>query len=612
MKNILILPLNKDSDFCDFVDENNEFQGNYNNITEAVTKYLIYKLQNENQTLDYIFSFIKNEDLERGNYEKFKNIFPQIPADYIVLTNGLIKENLSLAPEMIDKIIDYKNSVNDDINISINLTDEFEFNSVINSLIQLIKYNDLKINYLTYSNTKIYPHIIEEVSEITDIHSLIKGADEFFSLGSSDKISEFFSHNTPNENITNLIEKMTGFSETLKICGSYNAVQKAAKDLADAVDNYEKSLDVKLNNLLDKTQKLSAELKNCENFETAEDVLKKLNDAIEEYKEALNKKEPVNVNEYYFSKLLPKIKYEYDAILPKENLKQSPIDIIRWSLKTGFIQQAVVFFTEWIPEFLVNEKYIEVNKNIKEECQRKGQNFSSWTVYFFRAYQVRVTQTQPTQKKLTIDEIKEIFKTHSNNLSAIRKAVYGRYEKLDDFLTKMHGFSSHCQKDTVKNILELSQKHLIRKLIEFTKNPNLSYETYVQVIFKNVTNVENNLTSRLSSLSDKNLKEMFDLKDEYNDNEKKPTDNQSRAEIMNYLIENNLMTVNLPKDNFLNFVDNYELIVQYFRNKMAHAVLNNKAILKQDEFVKRIEDSLNLIEVKTKAEPVWLLGTSQE
>jgi len=605
MKNILILALNKDIDFCDFADENNTFQGNYNNITEAVTKYIINKLQNENKTLDYIFAFVKNEDLERGNYEKFKNIFPQIPTDYIVLNNDLIKENLSLAPEMLDKIIDYKNSVNDDINISINLSDGFEFNSVINSLIQLIKYNDLKISCLTYANTKIYPHTIEEVSEITDINSLINGADEFFSLGSSDKIQEFFAQNASNENITNLIEKMAGLSETLKVCGSYNAVQKAAKDLADAVVDYEKSLDVKLNNLLDKTQKLSAELKNCENFETAEDVLKKLNDAIEEYKEALNKKEPVNVNEYYFSKLLPKIKYEYDAILPKENLKQSPIDIIRWSIKTGFIQQAVVFFTEWIPEFLVNEKYIEVNKNIMEECQRKGQNFSSWTVHFFRAYQAKIPI-----KSLTYDEVKKLFKSNNNDFDAIIKAINGKCKKLEDFLISIRDFSQNCGDNGSDKILVLPKENLIRKLIEMTQNKNLSFEEYVKKIFTDTKKLEYNLTIRLyNHLSKAGFKNFFDIGDESQNIAK---DNPSRAEIMNYLIENNLMTVNMPKENFLNFVDNYELIVQYFRNKMAHAVLNNKAILKQDEFVKRIEDSLDLIEEKTKAEPVCLSETSQE
>ena len=610
MKNILILPLNKDSDFCDFVDENNEFQGNYNNITEAVTKYLIYKLQDENKTLDYIFAFVKNEDLERGNYEKFKNTFPQIPTDYIVLNNGLIKENLYLAPEMIDKIIDYKNSVNDDISISINLSDKFEFNSVINSLIALIKYNDLNINYLTYTNTKTYPHIIEEVSEIIKINSLINGVDEFFSLGRADKIQGFFAQNSSNENITNLIEKMAGLSETLKVCGSYTAVKNAAEDLSNAIAAYEKSLDVKLNNLLDKTDKISSELKNSSNFDTVADVLAKLKNAVCEYKESLNHKEKVNNEEYYFSKLLPKIKYEYDAILPKENVKQSPIDIIRWSLKTGFIQQAVVFFTEWIPEFLVNEKYIEVNKNIKEECKKKSQNFSSWTVYFFRAYQAKNSFSKSTQNQLSVEEIKEIFKKYNNSLEAIQKAVSGRSERLDKFLMNIHGFSNNSKKNPIVNLSRLSEKHLIRKLIEYSQTQKLPYQKYIEIMFQNVTNVELNLTNRLTSLTDENLKEMFGLKDK--DNEKNTSDNSGRAEIMNMLIEKNLMTVNLPKDNFLNFVDNYELIVQYFRNKMAHAVLNNKAILKQDEFVKRIEDSLDLIEEKTKAEPVCLSETSQE
>ena len=132
MKNILISTLNQDIDLCDFTDETNEFNEKHNNESEALTKYLIYKLSKENKTIDYIFLFVRKEDLENGIFDKFKEIFPEIPMDYIVIKNDLIKQNLPLALDMAEKITEYQNSIKEDIEISVKISDDFKFNSINN------------------------------------------------------------------------------------------------------------------------------------------------------------------------------------------------------------------------------------------------------------------------------------------------------------------------------------------------------------------------------------------------------------------------------------------------------------------------------------------------
>lgn len=592
MKNVLILALNKDVEFYEFTDEKNEFHDKFNNISEAVVKYLIYKLQKENRTLDYIFVFVKKENLEHGDYERFKNIFPLIPMDYIMISNGSVKVNLPLASEMADKVIEYKNSITEDINITVNLTDDFEYNSLLASLLQLLQYNGVKIDSTLYANTKNFPHIIEEVSDFINLPALIKGAEDFITGGNTDKIQEFFSDKEPSDHTKNLMEKMTGLSETLRVCGNYEAAERAMKKLADAIKIYEKSLDEKLNNLLNKTNNLSAKLKKCTNAEEAEEILKKLETALSEYKKEAGKKEVTDINEYYFSKLLPKIKYEYSDILPTENKKTTPIDIIRRTLKMGLIQQAVVFFTEWIPEFLIKENYIVVDKSIEEECIKKGVNFSSWTVHFFRAYQMKIIP-----KSITYEEAKKIFDENKNNLQGIIDAVRGKNKKLDEFLKNIQGFSKSVGKNPVEKLLALSKKHFLHRMIEATQNKSLSFEAYVKTKFTNPKSMETDLTRHLINMGEEDFKNLFDLKEE-TEKDKAFKENAGRAEIMEYLINNNLLKLNMPRDKFLNLTDNYELIVQYFRNKMAHADITNNVVVKQDKFIKIMEKSLDLINKK--------------
>lgn len=600
MKNILILALNKDMEFCDFTDENNEFKGNFNNVNEAITKYLIYKSERENKALDYIFLLANSVDIESGNYEKFKNIFPQIPMDYTLLNSGSIKENLPLASDVFDKIISYKNDLNDDLQITINLTDNFEYNSIITSLIELIEYNNFNINSVLYVNAKTYPHIIEEVMDFIKLPTLINGANEFISFGNTDKIQNFFSCNEPNEHIKILIEKMTALSDTLRICGSYEVTENATQEFGNAVKNYEKSLDVKLNNLLNKTNELSDELKNCANFETAEDILAKLNKAIDEYKETVKNKEPININEFYFSKLLPKIKSEYDEILPVNSKKSTPIDIIRWCLKSGLIQQGITFYAEWLPRFLIENNYIKIlDKSIPEDCSTNI--WTHWSNQFFRNYQVKpafenVTQTKTSNVYLH-NELRNSYDT--GNVENVLKALKGRDKKLENFLKYIREFSNkYTLAEAPKKIAELSEDSLIKTLLRSAVPKNENFNKFLLKRLNKEKSVEKVIIKSFAHMP-KNLNSVF-----YTNDIKQSTEEVSHKKLKNkkdlfeYLIENKKISVSIREENFLYFIEIYDLIVSGLRNKFAHAIADTNMIENQNDIARIIEKSLDLIDVK--------------
>lgn len=600
MKNILILTLNKfpneGESFYNFTTENNEFNTNVKHINEAAIRYVLHKFEKTNKTLDAIFMFVNKEYLDNGSYERFKGIFPNIFFDCAIISSKSINDCLKTAPEMCDKIIEYKDKEKDDAEFIIDMTGDLRSGLIMSSFIRLVKYNNFKVNNIFYANTSAYPNIIEEITGVMNLQSLISGADEFISYGSTNKIQDFFAENEADIHIKKLVEKMAALSETLRVCGNYEATENVLVKLNDAIENYELLLDTRLKHLLDRTKDLSAKLKNCDSYEETEKILAELNSAITEYKEAVNSNEVININEFYFNKLLARIKIHYGEILPKGNVKSAPSDIIRWCLKSKLIQQAVIFFTEWIPSFLVEQKYLIVDKTIKDECIKRGQNFSHWSVHFFRAYQPKMSSSS-----LNAEELKEIFQ-QNKTLDEILANVQGKNAKIEKHLKEFSdffkGFKSN-EKVTGK-ILQLQEKHFVHKLILMTqalaKLTNISFEEYVKKTFTTAKNAQTYLINRLrSNIPQKDLKKLFDLSDEEGD---LPKDNVSRAEIMKYLADNNLIKLTIPLNNFLDFIDNYELIVQYFRNKMAHAVINDKVVLRQDKFVKIISESLDLIEKK--------------
>lgn len=48
--------------------------------------------------------------------------------------------------------------------------------------------------------------------------------------------------------------------------------------------------------------------------------------------------------------------------MPDNGKSATPIQIIRWCARRSFLQQAVVFYTEWLPDYLIKSKLVEITK----------------------------------------------------------------------------------------------------------------------------------------------------------------------------------------------------------------------------------------------------------
>lgn len=196
---------------------------------------------------------------------------------------------------------------------------------VMLAMVQMLNFSKAKIGRVTYVN---FQHKkVQEASELLGMFSMISGAQEFYSFGSVKKIKDYFSKkDMKSEQFNELLKSIKDFSDQLKSCCKYEKMAKAVSDLKAQINTYE--------------QYLMDEANETE----------------------LNK----NYREKFFSKLLPTIREEYKGILNDDGKNKLPL--IRWALQKGYWQQAIIWTTEWIPKYLMEDTRVI---RIRDENEKK-------------------------------------------------------------------------------------------------------------------------------------------------------------------------------------------------------------------------------------------------
>lgn len=200
---------------------------------------------------------------------------------------------------------------------------------VMMAMVQMLNFSKAKIGSVTYVN---FQHKkVQEASELLGMFSMISGAQEFYSFGSVKKIIDYFSKKEmKSKQFNELLKCIKAFSDQLKSCCKYKKMTKAIKDLKEKINAYEQY------------------------------VMDEANET------ELNK----NYREKFFSKLLPTIREQYKGILNDDGENKLPL--IRWALQKGYWQQAIIWTTEWVPKYLMEDtKVIKIRDKGEEEIIRK-------------------------------------------------------------------------------------------------------------------------------------------------------------------------------------------------------------------------------------------------
>ena len=586
-KNIVIFSMSTyrpNSTVEEYTAENGRFRARCEHTNETALKYIAWKLGRENQQVDGVYAFLtdkaRNEALPR-----FRAAFDEYPfhiSGVPLYNNGDLEGAFKSVCEMFDRIkeyIDDSQENKEDVVIHFDITGGLRHStSLILSLIQMLKYAGAKVCMVLYTN--FTNHTVENADDLVDMFTLISGAEEFTNFGNVSQIQKYF-ENQPNlsRDLTQLLDEMRNLSETIKVCGSYDYMVKTLAKLKTAIVKYKSHIE---NN----TSRFSNQ-------------------------------------EAFFAKLLPTIEREYAPIMPVQNADISPVDIIKWCSDKGFLQQTIVFYTEWLPEYLTDSGLVTViDKSIIEECNHQRNDWTTWQSYFFRSYNppqlVSTKQNAPLSIINTSFSINKFLYSELNaylenkfKAASILSNIRGKNKKFENFLKDLVEFDKNtAKKKFVNKVLNMSDRSPIKTVLIKGMPPTCTgLENFLQTRIQRVTHPSDVVLSALHNMKKSDVIEMFDLDDKtlsYEANKlqektaelaKSEQKAEERTDVFTRLLNKGSVTTKLPKEKLIKFIVEYNKYVNKWRNKISHA--NTDSVNKQsnEQAVKELIDSLNLLTV---------------
>lgn len=336
---------------------------------EAAVKYLLQKLAGQQETLDYIFAFSTQKTKESISYfdartgQQLSAVQRDIFASEVVkvcpeLSEKIVyvdyDENCSAESivayvlRMVDKIRAVLGNEADGWRIHTDLTGGMRHAAVLMlSVLHMLKYSGIEIGqaiYASYFRGDISRNRIEDVSSIHRMFELVSSTDSCINFASMHEVKNYFSAVSEREiskRLRELLVSMQDFSDAVKICRT---------------GRFEQSL-----------RKLAVNLQEFKNYQGK------------------------SAQEQLFAQVLETLERDYGDIIKAE---PSRIDIIRWCIKKGFLQQAMTLFTEWMPGELVKRKLYYPSPlydlEIRETCQKSDMGYKLFENVFVYDFGIKL------------------------------------------------------------------------------------------------------------------------------------------------------------------------------------------------------------------------------
>lgn len=561
----------RNKSLIEYSDKNGDFNEICEHTNEAALKYIFWKLNQDNRNLSDAFCFLTDE--AQNDFLRFKDLFVKYNFNINAVplyNNGDIVGSFKSICEMFDVLQRYI-SENEEVVIHIDITGGPRHSVMLMlALIQMIKFSGAKIGLVIYANVLrkknqlvMQKGMIEDVGDIMDMFTLTSGAEEFVSIGNVSQIQKYFESKEKISWCLNcLLDCMEDFSETIRICGSYDSMIEVLARLRESIKNYDNFLKANKGSL-------------CE-------------------------------QELFFAKLLPKIKIEYMDIMPDDKKSATPIQIIRWCAKRKFLQQAVVFYTEWLPDYLIKSKLVEVTKKeIIDECEKAKMEWSSWPIYLFRNYVIpqkkseqQVSSINITSDKLTYEDLQKLLKS---NLSAdeIKVKVKNKNAKFEMFIQNIIKFNKKVTwGNFAQKVKALSDDDPIKRILKKTAPPKVSFTNYLDRRIKELMSATDVILTSMEYSGKALCNELFDL-DSINKKVNTPEEKgENRVKTFEDLLKSNSLKTKIPENDLLEFIGQYSEYVNQWRNTFSHAVSKDSDKEKNISITKAILNSIALIDVK--------------
>lgn len=237
-------------------------------------------------------------------------------------------QTMNMATAMADKIQKYISSLQgEEVVLHVDLSGGMRHVSMMMlELMRLMEYNQVQIGKVLYSNFDSHTKAgkVEEATSIYQFFNLISGAEEFVRFGSVSAILDYYQGQDnleKSQELQSLLDAMEGFAEEIRLCHRGN-FEKAILQLRSAIRAFQES---------EKT--LSG------------DIL--------------------------MSQMMRRIAEEYKGLV---GMHWDALESIQWCLEHGYLQQALTLYTETIPLYLFEQKYVELTEEGRREIEEQFQD----------------------------------------------------------------------------------------------------------------------------------------------------------------------------------------------------------------------------------------------
>ena len=315
--------------------------------------------------------------------ERFKKFLPT--AEYLVFDYdeyGTDDDNLKSIAKMAEHV--QKFAVGEKVTLHVDLTGGLRHvNMMLLELTRLLEYSGLTVGKVLYSNYKgaNTPGTVEEIQNVYDLFQLIAGVEEFVNFGSVKALNFYYASKKISEPLKNLRGAMENFAEAVKLC----------------------------------------------HYEQFSDAIIKLHDAVHDF----GKHESADVEDVLMARLIGRIREDYHRLIVNRELDD--LEVIRWCLEKGYVQQALMLYTERIPEYLGKKKIVtqraDERRKLIAAC---GDDVRSKNFYLLNVYKSNVQKSDDRDFNtmwLTID--KELSKAKSDYCKLIKGIPDATREGLD-------------------------------------------------------------------------------------------------------------------------------------------------------------------------------------
>lgn len=534
---------------------------------ETVLKYIDWKLSHDKayagQRLDAVYAFV-SDAVRESSFNRFCALFPDREYEIqpvLLVNNGDLYGSMESIIGMFDVMQAYSTAhAGDDICVHVDMTGGPRHASMLLlALLQLLKYRGIETGMVLYTNYQ--SGMIENAASLMDMYTLVSGAEEFTAYGRVMQIQKYlYSNIYKSKQLSQLLEQMENVSEVIKVCGNYWQMQATLQALGKAIQVYKEY---------------------CREFSTS-----------------------LSAQEQLFSKLLVRIEEEYMSILPAEGKESSPLAIIKWCIRRDMLQQAVTFYTEWTPRYIIDSGLVyAIHPDVIDLCRKKGQMWSCWQIYFFRNYmptaQAPKDDTYAAYNDLTYDEINSYIQK-GYSLKQIQSYVKGKNELFDKFLKEAIGIE-FCvdnyieRKKFINKVINLPSKHILRHIFENARTDNITLKSFLYSRLSKVRTLEELILSSLKQAGRDKTVDLFQLSGERVEATIEQKMELRKWAFRTMLAEGTIQT-KLSPDNLITFAALYTQYVDTWRNSFNHSG-KFKASKMMNEYVKNsILQSIDLLQ----------------